>query len=484
MIKTKKVIEHWDFQTPNHLAKDVIDLISSIFGENFWVIIEPTCWVGSFLMESWKVFKDSELLWFEINPEYVKKATTNLSEFSNRWKVEEQDFFLKDWGQLISSIDSRILIIGNPPWVTSAQLWIIQWWNLPWKSNFKWYSWFDALTWKSNFDISEWMLIHFAEILKWRNAILWFLCKTSVARKFLQHIWKDNDEICQSEIYLIDAKSAFWVSVDACLLVCDFTKMSFQDCRSCKVNNSIGRSSNTIEHIWYNHGRLISNIDEYKKMEHFIVKWKNKNWNKKWRSWIKHDCSKVMELDYLWENLFRNGLWEEFVLEPDYIFPFMKSSDVAKGSNPRKYIIVTQRNVKDDTSSIEKNAPLTWKYLKEHEEYFEKRGSSIYKNRPKFSIFWIGDYTFEPYKIAISWLYNNLQFQLISEFNWKTVLFDDTVNFLSFSEKASAENYFKVVKSIEYNSLLRSIIFIDNKRPVTVEILNAIDLELMYQSNL
>jgi hypothetical protein len=475
--KTHSIIEHWDFQTPEYFAWEVVLLIKKLFGDDFSTIIEPTCWVGSFLSESWKIFKKSTLLWFEIHPEYVASAKTKLEKFDTPSIIEEQDFFWKDWKELVDSTDGKILFIWNPPWVTSSQLWIIDWGNLPWKSNFKGFSWFEALTGKSNFDISEWMLIHLANILIWKKAVIAFLCKTSVARKFLQYLWKNNGNICASTIYRIDAKKVFWVSVDACLLVCDFGTPEKKKDWSCKVYRSLNESEWIGEVIGYIDGRLVSHSDDYTKLRHFMVSSDTSEKKVQWRSGIKHDCSKVMELEYLWDNRYRNWLWEEFPLEETYVYPLMKSSDVANGWSPRKYVIATQKKVKDDTQEIKNIAPLTWHYLSEHEEYFTKRWSSIYKNTVKFSIFWVWNYTYLPYKIAVSWLYTNIQFQLISDFNNKTIVFDDTVNFLSFSDIHIAKEYFAIIQWAEYQNLLQSLIFLDNKRPVTIEILNSIDLE-------
>lgn len=57
------------------------------------------------------------------------------------------------------------------------------------------------------------------------------------------------------------------------------------------------------------------------------------------------------------------------------------------------------------------------------------------------------------------------------------MLLDDTVNFLSFPDLETTELYFRAVGSAIFKDLLTSFVFSDNKRPVTIEILNSINLE-------
>ena len=90
----------------------------------------------------------------------------------------------------------------------------------------------------------------------------------------------------------------------------------------------------------------------------------------RWRSGIKHDCSKVMEL-YHTDVELKNGLGENVQIENTYIFPLLKSSNVAS-NKPKKNsrsVIVTQKIVGEDTQHIQKDAPKTWVYLKKHQDF-------------------------------------------------------------------------------------------------------------------
>ena len=97
-------------------------------------------------------------------------------------------------------------------------------------------------------------------------------------------------------------------------------------------------------------------------------------------------------------------------------FPLIKSSMFKSPiiNAFTKYVIVTQKKVREDTSHIAFDAPKTWAYLISHKEYFAKRKSSIYKNAPDYSMFGIGDYSYGQYKVGISGFYKNLFSILVS----------------------------------------------------------------------
>src|SRR5262249_18449290 len=146
---------------------------------------------------------------------------------------------------------------------------------------------------------------------------------------------------------------------------------------------------------------------------------------------IKHDCSKVMELRREGDR-YRNGLNELIDLEGDYVYPMLKSSEITSGRSrePTRWMLVTQRAVGDETSVIGALAEKTWKYLLSQGDRLDRRASSIYRNRPRFSVFGVGDYTFAPWKVAISGFYKNLQFATVGPYEGKPVVLDDTCYFV------------------------------------------------------
>jgi len=139
-------------------------------------------------------------------------------------------------------------------------------------------------------------------------------------------------------------------------------------------------------------------------------------------------------------------------------------------------MLVTQRTPGDDTSVLGANAPQTWNYLIAHAPMLDARGSSIYKKRPRFSVFGVGPYTFAPWKVAICALYKKLAFQPVGPRDGRPVVFDDTVYYLSFDEENTARLAADILNSQVAARFLSAFIFWDNKRPITVDILNRLNL--------
>ncbi len=188
--KTKAVREFGDFQTPPGLANDAAQLLAGL-GIAPQCILEPTCGVGAFISAAAKAFPNARaVIGYDINEEYLGSATANVTDEGNRVVLRQGDFFKVDWQKVVTSHDSPWLIIGNPPWVTSAELGSIESDNLPTKSNFHGRMGIEAITGKSNFDISEWMLLRYLDWLEGDEGTIAVLCKTAVARKILGYIWK------------------------------------------------------------------------------------------------------------------------------------------------------------------------------------------------------------------------------------------------------------------------------------------------------
>lgn len=469
MTRAKDKVEFGDFQTPLDLSARVCRLIKKN-GVAPASLIEPTCGVGNFVVSALEQFPSIKTgVALDINPDYIR-ATKDKIDKNRKIEIRTQDFFQFNWNKYIANLPKPILVVGNPPWVTNSKIGSIDGANLPPKSNLHGLNGFDALTGKSNFDVSEWMLIKLFDALTDKDATLAVLCKLSVARKVLTYAWKNGLEIRESAIYEIDAKESFDASVDACLLVVRFSPDIVS--KECFWYASLDATipSRT---IGYRNGRVVSDVDLYEQWKHLLSQTEQEY---VWRSGIKHDCSKVMELRRVGENLYRNGLDEEIELESNYIYPLVKSSDLFNEREPSRWVIVTQKKVGDDTSVIEKLAPKTWQYLKSHEGYLAKRTSSIYRNRPAFSVFGIGGYSFSPWKVAISGLYKEPRFRMIGAYLGKPILPDDTVNFVAFERIEEAQELTSVLNSNSALNFLRAMTFVDAKRPYTVDLLKQLDV--------
>ena len=178
---------------------------------------------------------------------------------------------------------------------------------------------------------------------------------------------------------------------------------------------------------------------------------------------------------------YRNGLAELVSLEGTYMFPMLKSSEIAGGiaKFSERWMLVPQRRVGDDTSIIEHSAPLTWNYLEAHADLFKHRKSSIYRGKPMFSIFGVGDYSFSPWKVAISGFYKKLNFVNIGSVDGKPFVLDDTCYFLPCPTQHAADYLAALLNSDIAREFFSSYVFWDSKRPITVDLLGRLNLRLL-----
>jgi hypothetical protein len=468
--------EFGDFQTPIKLSRQICQLLLQQ-GILPAAVIEPTCGKGSFVFASLEYFPQTKRVFgVDINADHIHLVRQELRRRNllDKAEIHHCDFFDLDWESILDEFSDPLLIIGNPPWVTNSTLGLLNSKNLPEKTNFQKHSGLDAITGKSNFDISEWMLIHLIQWMKGRDGVLAMLVKTSVARKVLKYLWENKIEIGQSHIYLLNGKQEFGVSVDICLLVCNTN--DDRKSQTCKVHNGLNPDI-FLTTFGFSDGHLVANINNYNQWKHLISA--NEELYK-WRSGIKHDAAKVMELTK-YPTFYKNSLGETCILEDDYIYPLLKSSDIANGtvSEPRRWIIVPQTYVGENTVHVKHKAPKTWAYLNNHKALFDKRKSSIYKNKPMFSIFGVGDYSFAPWKVAISGLYKNLRFVVIEPHEDKPVMLDDTCYFISCKSRNEADLLAYLLNSSVAKEFFSSFIFWDSKRPITANILSNLNILLL-----
>ncbi|QRO01851.1 hypothetical protein JRI60_23950 [Archangium violaceum] len=413
----------------------------------------------------------------ELNVDYAARARDALARVPTgaRASVMEGDFFSFPWRELLRDLPGSILVIGNPPWVTNAGISLVGGSNLPAKVNFQGRSGIQAITGKSNFDISEWMLMKLFELLSERRGSLAMLCKTSVARKVLLHAWSTKLGVSKASVFRLDAQRFFGVSVDACLLHCRFDGAASPVCAEFDSLDAEAPSSS----FGVRGETLVSDTSKYDRW----VELERRSRGPLWRSGLKHDCARVMELRES-DGTLVNGLGEAVRIERDYLYPLFKSSHVAsaKTEAPRTWVIVPQRRVGEETDSIARIAPRTWQYLCEHGELLDARSSSIYRNKPRFSVFGVGEYTFMPWKVAISGLYKKLNFRVVPPIGDKPVVFDDTVYFVGCESEGQAMLLKRLLDSEPAREFFESLIFWDSKRPITAEILNRLDLGLVERS--
>ncbi len=470
--KAARKAEYGDFQTPLALARAVCARIGGFTELEPASLIEPTCGLGSFLSAGLDHFKGVvSALGVDINADRLQQADNVLRQRNDAHKIKltHADFFRTDWDAVIDGLPEPILILGNPPWVTNSRLGVLRSGNLPTKSNFQNHSGLDAVTGKANFDISEWMLIRLLEAMNNRQGTLAMLCKSSTARKTLCYAWKNSIGLGRSAIYGIDADVHFDAAVNAVLLVIQLSPKAHGREADVYADLSGATAPRT---IGYQDGLLLSDVAAYQRWKHLCGQE-----TLRWRSGIKHDCARVMELAREGDK-YRNGLGQLVDLEDVCVYPMLKSSHLAQGGEKARsrFMLVTQRTVGEQTTRIEEEAPNTWAYLISHAGLFEKRASSIYRNRPAFSVFGVGDYTFAPWKVAISGFYKRLAFVPLGPIDGKPVVLDDTSYFLPCSTRQQAVFLATLLNSPVARSFFGAFVFWDAKRPITAELLRRLDL--------
>jgi len=469
--KSKTITEFGDFQTPPPLALAATQILRDL-GICPRSILEPTCGRGAFLDAAVNCFPDAEsIIGIDINQSHLRFADLIPNRSGNRIDLRQGDFFKVEWENIVTKAGGPWLIVGNPPWVTSSNLGAIESANLPEKSNFHGRMGIEAITGKSNFDISEWMLMRYLDWLDSREGTIAVLCKTAVARKILLQIWKKgNIPLRAARMYKIDASAYFGAAVDACFFVLEIEPQG--KALECEIFTTLNAQAPS-HSIGFLDGHIIPHIAAFNEHRNLLGP-ENRY---VWRSGIKHDCSKVMELMKTPDG-YRNGLGAIVAIEDCSLFPLLKSSDIGNGRiECRAAMVVTQSFVGENTGHLRTIAPKTWQYLESHAKLLEKRGSIIYKNKPAYSIFGVGPYTFAPWKVAISGFYKKLHFAKIGPVNGKPVVFDDTIYFLPCWSEAEADFIESLLCSQPAQAFLESMIHWDEKRPITVEILKRLSIQ-------
>lgn len=477
IIEEPNRAEYGDFQTNENLASKVtLHLVSKNILPK--VLIEPTCGKGNFIIASLKNFKSiTTIFGVEIYKPYVWETKFNILNFhlenpkSNKPEISilHCNVFDFDFKKIAKQFClEEILIIGNPPWVTNSMLGSLNSTNLPRKNNFKNHSGLDAMTGKGNFDIAEFITMSLIDTFQNNNGNLLLLVKNSVVKNIVFDQNKRIFKIGTIEKHSIDCKKEFNVSVEASLFYCKLNSVPEFNCKEFNFYDD----QNYVQNFGWLENKFVSNIDTYNNTKEidgespFV-----------WRQGLKHDCSSIMELDKVNGN-YVNGLNEEIKLESDLVYGILKSSDLKNTviNQTRKYTIVTQKKVGQDTKYIKSEFPKTYGYLIDHLSNFDARKSSIYNNKPSFSIFGIGDYSFKPYKVAISGLYKTFHFTLVLPQNEKPVMLDDTCYLIGFDKIEFAVYSLILLNSKTAMQFLKSITFSDAKRTFTKDVLMRIDL--------
>ena len=144
-----------DFPTPPGLVAEVLEALGSI-GGRFDRVLEPTCGRGHFIEGIiGRPDRPGEIRGFEIQPGHAEAART-LGAPGVHLVIETADLFRLDLSRQIPwSGSGRLLVVGNLPWVTAAEVAASGGSNGPSRSNVRNLRGIDAMTGASNFDVSE-----------------------------------------------------------------------------------------------------------------------------------------------------------------------------------------------------------------------------------------------------------------------------------------------------------------------------------------
>jgi hypothetical protein len=458
-------VEFGDFQTPSTLAHEVCAVLLR-HGVRPSRIIEPTCGVGAFLQAAAQAYPATPLAGFEINPGYAQAAQSATLHAT----VAITDFFAHDWDAELHH-DADPLLLGNPPWVTSAAVSVVQGANLPLKENIYGLRGLAAKTGKANFDIAEWIILRLLRTRHGRPATLAVLCKTATARKVLRHAWRGHLPISTASLHLIDAAAQFGAAVDACLFIARLGAVGapqaevFATLDAKEPSHRIGLAG----------ADLVADLDAYRRLSRFEGLFPFQ-----WRSGIKHDCASVLELSTADNGTLVNKAGQVVAVEPAALFPWCKSTALARHQGvSTQWLLLPQGALGESTEARFAEAPRALAYLQANRTAFAARKSSIYKRGGPFAIFGVGDYTFSPWKVAVSALHRPIRFVVVGPKAGQPVLFDDTCYYLSFGDEGEADAVAKVLNSPECIEFLDTLIFPGAKRAVTVELLQRLDFRAL-----
>lgn len=303
-------------------------------------------------------------------------------------------------------------------------------------------------------------------------AVMAMLCKTSTARALLCELKRQEIPFARCALLEFDAKKHFGVNAGACLLVLDLGGAGANGCELYHLDQPkqlVGR----LEYV----NCTLRPLGATSSLSALCESTPG-SCSMPWRSGLKHDCAKVMELTEVGSGLWRNGLGEVVALESDYVFPLVKSSHIKIPviTTFRKAVVVPQRKLREDTAHLRADAPLVWHYLDGNRSFLAGRKSSIYRGAPDFSLFGLGDYSFARYKVALSGFYYEPRFALLADPAGRPVMLDDTCYFLPAPSFEVGYALMLLLNCAPVQEFLRSLTFADAKRPYTQKLLGRLDV--------
>lgn len=508
-----------DFQTPAELVAAVLGRLGPI-GRRWPRVLEPTCGVGNFVAGLLTCpDPPREIVGVEIQGDYVREARRRVAHLLHqgagtgsgaaaaaaaetidrektviapgsgraptRVHIREADFFQLDLRRDLAWEErGPLLVVGNPPWVTAAELGARGHANGPARTNVKGLTGLEALTGSANFDLAEAVWLKLLRELAGEPVAIALLCKLQVARNVLEYARRTGYPVERAAVYRVDGRKWFRASTEACLLVVETAGERaaggfpgppegervpwepiplFSSVDTAEAEGAMG----------FARGSLVADAAAYAR-----AAFADGSSRLEWRQGIKHDAAPVMELTAAPDG-YRNGLGERVDVEPEWVYPLCKGADLQRDDplEAGRALIVTQHHLDDDTRELEHRAPRLWAYLTAHRERFRARKSSIYRGRPDFALFGVGPYAFAPFKVAVAGLHRPVRFRVLGPVDGRPVLLDDTCYFVPCSTEEEASRLAELLNGPPAMDLLRALVFPGSKRAVTKALLQRIDVE-------
>jgi len=467
--------EFGDFQTPPELVKLILRILGPV-GMQWPRVLEPTCGQGNFIAGLLALEKPPrEIRAYELQPEHLVRARHLASIFRTiPTHITRANLFDLDLrNDLKWQETGPLLVIGNPPWVTNAEIGGLNGNNLPVKTNMRGLPGLDAMTGESNFDLAEAIWIKLITELAHEQPTIALLCKTSVARNVLRFAHEKSLALEEASIRKIPAGRWFRASVEACLFI---VKVGAKpNAIEAKVYADL--TAHEPEAVWGIRAGSIVNLTQYERSAFLdgVCPFS-------WRQGVKHDAASVMEL-LEHDGKLVNRLGSEAAVELECVFPLLKGSDLFREEHPEphRFVLVTQKRVGEDTEVLKTQAPKLWRYLQEHAALFAKRKSSIFRGGPRFALFGIGEYSFARYKVAVASLYKIPRFRVVGPSNGRPVMLDDTCYFVACSSMRQAALVAYLLNHPVCLDFIAATAFAGAKRVVTKKLLSRIDLLALFR---
>jgi hypothetical protein len=465
-----------DFQTPPELAAAVLECLGPI-GLRWPRVLEPTCGRGHFIAALLaQSHPPREIQAVEIQAGYCSAARAILKRQTKATnvlvQVHQADLFELDLRKALAWKQAGpLLVVGNPPWITTAALGRLGGKVRPPKRRIEGLNGLAALTGASNFDVAEAVWLKLIGELADLAPTIALLCKTSVARRILERAHRERLPIASASIHRLNAARWFGAAVDACLFKVGLGEP--EDLREVPVFESLAQT-HPRSTMGFARGWLIADGEAYA-----LSAIADGACPLTWRQGLKHDAASVMELaSEPGTGLLRNRIGEVLDVEPRFVYPLVKGCDLVRdhAATAERAVLVLQQRIGEDTAPLAYLAPRLWSYLTAHAGSFMKRASSIYRDGPAFAMFGIGPYSFAPFKVATGGLYKEPRFRALGPGKGKPVMLDDTCYFLPCSSAVEVAVLTALCNDPLTLGFLRSASFKSAKRPITKALLQRIDL--------